>query len=403
MWWWIPLRSLWRNRRRALLSIAVIALGTAISFFVLGFVESSRASIQQSTVQEYANLQIASPDLWNDTAEGYDYLILPGDASRIETIVAADPAYAGSTQQLQFAGLLGVGTQTQVVSATAIVPDNGVLDFADLVTDGRPLAPSDTASVVVGRSLADRLGVSVGDVVTLTVTTVAGAYNASPFSIVGIYQFTSEQFESQVLFVPLPFAQLLLSTGGVDRIVVSLSRLDQTDPAKARIAGALAEAGLPYEPRSWDELSPFYKQLSSYFDALFGFLTLAVSVLVFFIILQVLTLAFLERTREIGTLRALGTTRGEVFRLFFTESTWLAVVGSAVGIGVGLLLGLVFNALGIEWRPPGTIEPVRLAVTLAFATAIIPFCVSLVATLLSALFPSIQASRLSVVDALRVE
>jgi len=403
MWWWIPLRSLWRNRRRALLSIAVIGLGTAISFFVLGFVDSSRASIQVSTVQEYANLQIASPDLWNDTADGYDYLIPPEDASRIETIVTADPAYAGSTQQLQFAGLLAAGNQTQVVSATAIAPENGVLDFADLVTDGRALTASDAASVVVGRSLADRLAVSVGDVVTLTVTTVAGAYNASPFRIVGIYRFTSEQFESQVLFVPLPFAQLLLATGGVDRIVVSLSRLGETDPAKARITGALAAAGLRYDPRSWDELSPFYRQLSSYFDALFGFLTLAVSVLVFFIILQVLTLAFLERTREIGTLRALGTTRGEVFRLFFTESVWLAVVGSAAGIGVGLLLGLVFNAVGIEWRPPGTIEPVRLAVTLAFATAIVPFGVSLVATLLSALFPSIQASRLSVVDALRVD
>jgi len=403
MWWWIPLRSLWRNRRRALLSVAVIGLGTAISLFVLGFVESSRALIQQSTVQEYANLQIASPDLWNDTGQGYEYLISPDDAARITAILTTDSAYSGSTQELQFAGLLAAGNQTQVVNVTAIAPENGVLDFRDLVTDGRGLTASDAASVVIGRSLADRLSVAVGDVVTLTATTVAGAYNASPFRIVGIYRFTSEQFEGQVLFVPLAFAQALLDTQGVDRIVVALSRIGETAPAKRRIGDALAAAALPYEPRSWDELSPFYRQLSSYFDALFGFLTLAVSVLVFFIILQVLTLAFLERTREIGTLRALGTTRGEVFRLFFTESVWLALVGSAAGIGAGLLLGLVFNAVGIEWQPPGTIEPVKLAVTLGITTAIVPFCVSLVATLLSALYPSIQASRLSVVDSLRVD
>lgn len=403
MWWWIPLRSLWRNRRRALLSVAVIGLGTAISFFVLGFVESSRASIQQSTVQEYANLQIASPDLWNDTAQGYEYLISPDDAARIAAILTMDSAYSGSTQELQFAGLLAAGDQTQVVNVISIAPENGVLDFRDLVTDGRGLTASDAASVVIGRSLADRLSAVVGDVVTLTATTVAGAYNASPFRIVGIYQFTSEQFEGQVLFVPLAFAQALLDTQGIDRIVVALSRIGDTAPAKRRIGDALAAAALPYEPRSWDELSPFYRQLSSYFDALFGFLTLAVSVLVFFIILQVLTLAFLERTREIGTLRALGTTRGEVFRLFFTESVWLALVGSAAGIGAGLLLGLVFNAVGIEWQPPGTIEPVKLAVTLGITTAIVPFCVSLVATLLSALYPSIQASRLSVVDSLRVD
>jgi len=128
-----------------------------------------------------------------------------------------------------------------------------------------------------------------------------------------------------------------------------------------------------------------------------------VFVLVFFIILQVLTLAFLERTREIGTIRALGTTRAQVFRLFFAESAWLAVIGSAAGIAVGLLLGAVFNAAGIEWRPPGTVEPVRLGVQQGLATAAVPFVVSVAATLLSALFPSLEAARLRVVDALRVD
>ena len=150
-------------------------------------------------------------------------------------------------------------------------------------------------------------------------------------------------------------------------------------------------------------MSPFYKQLAAYFDALFGFLTLAISILVFFIILQVLTLAFLERTREIGTLRALGTTQGEVFRQFFAESAWLAAIGSLAGVVVGVLLAWGFNIVGIEWLPPGTIDPVLLASRIEPKTALVPFAVSVFATLLSALYPSTQASRLRVVDALRVE
>ncbi len=403
MGWRLPLRSLWRNRRRTLLSLAVIALGTAVSVFVLGFLENSRLQIQDSTVQQYGNLQIASPLLWEDTAEGFEYLIAPDVAARLDTVWASEPTYRGSTRQLQFSGLLGAGRLTQVITVTAIEPENGILDFADLAVDGRGLVAADTAAAFVGRSLAERLSLGVGDAVTVTLTTVDGAYNASPFLIVGIYQYSNEQFEQQVVFVPLAFGQRLLNTAGFDRVVVALDAVASTEPAAARVAARLAGDGLALEARTWDVLSPFYRQLAAYFDALFGFLTLAISILVFFIILQVLTLAFLERTREIGTLRALGTTQGEVFRQFFAESAWLAVLGSLVGAAAGSLLAVGFNAVGIEWRPPGTIDPVVLASRIEVEVALLPFAISVVATLLSALYPAAQASRLRVVDALRVE
>lgn len=403
MWWWIPLRSLWRNRRRTLLSLAIIALGTAISFFVLGFVDSSRRLIQESTVHEYGNLQIGSPILWSGERDSYDRLIPPRGVAEVEAALAGEPGLVGATTQLQFSGLLAWGERTQVVRVTGVVPQNGVLDFDDLVVSGRGLLPSDAASVLVGRSLAERLGLSPGDTVTVTLTTVSGAYNASPFSVAGTYRFTNESFEQLVVFVPLAYAQRVLNTDGVDRVIVSLARLEDTNPARDRLRRELGSAGASLVVRTWDELSPYYKQLSSYFDLLFGFLTLAVSVLVFFIILQVLTLAFLERTREIGTIRALGTTREQVFRLFLSESAWLAVTGAAAGVVLGLVLGVGFNAVGIAWRPPGTVEPVRLAVRWSAATAAVPFLVSVAATLLSALYPSWQAARLGVVDALRVD
>ncbi len=402
MGWRLPLRSLWRNRRRTALSLAVIALGTAVSIFVLGFLENSRLQIQDSTVQQYGNLQVASPLLWDDTAEDYEYLISPSDADHVTALLAADATYRGSTRQLQFSGLLGANAQTQAIAVTAIEPANGVLDFAGLAVDGRGLIPSDTASAFVGRSLAKRLSLAVGDVVTMTLATVDGAYNASPFRIVGIYRYSNEQFESQVVFVPLAFGQRLLNTSGVDRLVVALDAVASTEPARSRLVAGLANYGFPLEARTWDELSPFYKQLASYFDALFGFLTLAISVLVFFIILQVLTLAFLERTREIGTLRALGATQGGVFRQFFAESAWLAGLGSLIGAVAGSLLVVAFNSAGILWTPPGTIDPFVLASRVG-PSAALPVAVSVVATLLSALYPSTRASRLRVVDALRVD
>jgi len=403
VWWWIPLRSLWRNRRRTLISLAIIAFGTAISLFVLAFLDNARDQIRDVSVAEYGNLQIASPLLFDDEAEGYEYLLTPDHVEALTALLRNEPSYVASTVQLEFPGLAASGNQTQVVRLRAIEPENGLLDFGEYVVEGRELRPDDLASALVGRALADLLSLEVGDAITVTLTTVDGAYNASPFVIAGIYGFSSEQVESQVLLVPLRFGLLLLNTNGIDRVIVELDRIAATDAAAARIEAGLADAELPLEVRTWEELSPIYQQLSSYFDLLFGFLTLAISVLVFFIILQVLTLAFLERTREIGTLRALGTTRGEVFWLFFSESAWLAVLGSLIGILAGILLSLGFNALGIEWLPPGTVEPSVLGTRIGPLTVLLPFLVSLVATLLSALYPALQAARLRVVDALRVE
>lgn len=403
MWWWIPLRSLWRNRRRTLLSIAIIAFGTAISLFVLAFLDDARDEIRDSSVSEYGNLQIASPLLFDDTAEGYEYLMTPDHIRTIDELLSKEASVVATTVQLQFPGLAAAGNRTQTVRLRAIEPENGLIDFADFVATGRALQPNDVAAVLIGRTLADRLSLDVGDPLTVTLTTVEGAYNASPLVISGIFEFSSEQVESQLLLIPLRFGQLLLNTVGVDRIIISLRDIDDTDPAAARIATELTDRGLPLDVRTWEELSPIYRQLSSYFDLLFGFLSLAISVLVFFIILQVLTLAFLERTREIGTLRALGTTRGEIFRLIFSESVWLAILGSLVGILGGVLLSLGFNSLGIEWLPPGTVNPSVLATQIGWRTALFPLLVSLVATLLSSLYPSVQAARLQIVDALREE
>jgi putative ABC transport system permease protein len=383
--------------------VAVIALGTAISLFVFGFLEDAKYQIQATTVNEYGNLQIASPQLWNDTADGYEYLLSPETQAQVLALLDQHTNIAGSTSQLQFPGLIAAGNQTQIVRVTAQVPGNDTLNADGFVIDGRPLQPSDVASVLMGRSLANRLGLKVDDVATLTLTTVNGAYNATPLRIVGIYRFTSEQVELQSLFLPQSFAQILLNTPSVDRIIVNLTSIEATDSSAATIQSQLDAAGLALEVQVWYELSPFYQQLAGFFDLLFGFLTLAVFILVFFIILQVLTLAFLERTREIGTIRALGTTQGQILGQLLLESVWLALLGSLTGVMVGFLFGTGFNALGIQWQPPGTVEESVLAVRISFLTALPPFGVSVFATLLSALFPAIQTSRLRVVDALRVD
>ena len=89
--------------------------------------------------------------------------------------------------------------------------------------------------------------------------------------------------------------------------------------------------------------------------------------------------------------------------MFFVESAWLALFGSLIGVVGGVLFSMAFNAVGIEWTPPGTVDPVTFTIVVTPLTILPPFIVGLVATLISGLFPSLRTSRIRVVDALRVE
>ncbi len=398
----LPLRNLLRSRRRTGLSAAVIALGTAVALLVLGFVDASRGLIKETTVQQFGNLQVAAPELWADEGELADRLLSPETASGARSLAADQPGVTGVTAQLAFSGLVSQRRSSQAVQAVGVEPQNPVLSYEQLVVKGRDLQPDDRGAVLLGQTLADELGMEIGGFVNLTATTVDGAYNVLPLEVIGIYTFPTAQVEARQIFLPLAAAQILLGVEAVDRLVVALERLELTEPVAASLQQALGAAALGLEIRTWDELSPFYTQLSGFFDILFGLLIMAVFVLVFFILLQVLTLAFSERIREVGTLRALGTKQGQVMQLFVGEAAWLGLLGGAVGLAAGALLAVGFNAAAIPWQPPGSLEPVALAVRIGWPTIAVPLAVSTLSTILSAVFPAFQAGRVSVVDALRV-
>ncbi len=396
----IPLRNLSRNRRRTLLSLAIIALGTMMIYAVRGYVDDSILSYRANTVKQFGNFQIASPLLWAEQTENFEYLIPPESVARIGAILEEIPEVTAYTVQLGLSGLAITERKTKVVRATALEPQNPALDYNDLVVEGSGLNPDDRAKVLIGRTLAEELQLKPGDFFTMTTTTVDGAYNVGPLQVAGIYTLNNAIAEGQLIFVPLSYGQILLDTTGVTKVIVTTNTIDNTERVAALVQRKLTEAGLDFEVRTWEQLAEFYRQIKGFFDILFGFLTIAVSVLVFFIVLQVLTLSFLERTREVGTIRAIGTKRYQVFLMFFMESVFLGVLGSLVGIVVGWLAGQGFNSVGIGWTPPGAIEPIPVQVRLGLQNAIAPLVISTVATMLSALYPALHSARLNVVEAL---
>jgi putative ABC transport system permease protein len=397
----LALRNVFRNRRRTLFSLAVLVVGMSILLVVLAFQGEFLRATRLSLACETGAVQVADERLFDGAPSGYEYLISPAQLDRVLALIAAEEGVLGVTQQLNFAGLIGDERGSTLIIGRGVVPCNCVQGYECIVTTGEPLAEDASRQVILGAGLARKLNVRPGDRINIATGTVSGNFNAATVDVVGELTYSVEEIEKQLGLFPIAFVQRLLKTDGIERILIGLEDLDSADAFSARLQAALDDAGIPLATRTWETLNPSYESIRSFYAAFTGLAAVGIFVFVFFSVLEVLTISFLERTREIGTLRAFGTTRSHVFRGFLLEGASLGLIGGLLGVAVGTGLVLVFNALRVTWTPPGAAIPQAIRLLIGFDVVLIPFAVAVVATLVSAVYPSWKNAKLRIVDALR--
>jgi putative ABC transport system permease protein len=170
---------------------------------------------------------------------------------------------------------------------------------------------------------------------------------------------------------------------------------------RASLGALLAGHSPPLAVTGWIERAPFYIQVRNLYVGIFWFLGSVIFVLVVLSTSNTLVMAVMERVREIGTLRALGTGTGEIGALIVWEALWLGFFGALAGDLAGLLAIAALNAAGLQMPPPpGAVNPIdlRLAyVPEAFGGAV---ALMLAVMVLAAIGPVLRATRLRIVEAL---
>lgn len=396
----IAARNVLRNKRRTAFSVGVTALGVAILYFVMGFITESFDSIKANLTREIGAVQIADAKLFDNKTERYEYLIPPEIVEQIVALLRDDPRVRGYTWTLGFAGLIGNEKSSTVVVGRGLIPDNPIEDYSGVVVAGRPLTNDGTPQILIGRRLAEILNVRPGDIINVATGTASGAFNAASATIVGIIRYNNIAQEGQIGIVTIEFAQQLLRTQGVERVLIQLADLDQAEAFAQEITAKLAALQIPLEARPWQKLTAFYDSIRAFWGVFAAFTTIGVFVLVFFSVLEVLTMSFLERTREVGTIRAIGTNRLQVFRIFLAEGTILGLLGGVLGVLAGAALGLWLNTVSLQWLPPGALDPVPVRVSLDVPVAVVPFLTALISTFLGTLYPAWKTARKNIVEAL---
>ena len=235
-----------------------------------------------------------------------------------------------------------------------------------------------------------------------------GAPNVATLSVIAAEGQGFKELDELAVILQLEQAQQLVYGRAAPRataILVQLANTASMTEAQDRISALLAKipSDKPLTVRSFETLNPFYVQSRQLLDTIFGFIFVLIGGIVLFTVGNTMNAAVVERTVEIGTLRAIGLRQAGIRRLFLAEGFLLGCLGAALGVGAALVVAVGFNGLNLTWIPPGTSELVPLGLQVWGQTRmIIGTTLGLIAiAVASAWLPAYRAAGLKIVEALR--
>jgi putative ABC transport system permease protein len=456
----LALRNLLRNRRRSLTTLLAMVIGICAVLIFGGYARNATYALQTGYVQMHGHLQIQHSNYFlygsgNPAAYGI------ANYPRIMDVVKQDPVLAPLlavvTPKLQLGGIAGnfaAGLSKNVVASGIVVAeqnqmrtwdDYGAMSYSPqfaltntsqesvLIGTGvarmlqlcgplkvsncpqapaapvsaEPAAPDDITALSALEQVAQTPSTSQTQIEMLAAN-VHGAPNVVNLKVVKAENWGFKEFDDSVMVMHLAQAQRLVFGGAppqVTAIQIQLQHTGQMAAARARLQQLLDSTfkDEPLEIQDYETLAPIYGQTIRFFDSVFGFISTLIGVIVLFTVGNTMSMAVVERTVEIGTLRAMGQRRSGIRTLFVSEGLLLGLIGALLGVSIALLVASLINHSGLTWTPPGYVYAYPLKVRvwgdlgLIFGSAIGLVVVAVV----SAWWPANRAAKLMIVDALR--
>ena len=400
----LAFRNVFRNRRRTVMTLMMVGGGVAGLLMVGGFFAFMFRGLRESTIHNgLGHLQIFTTEHFSrDEVHVLDTGI--SDWRQVAASVRATDHVRGVAPRIEFYGMLSNGVKSSVFMGSAVDPDaERAMDFSPRMASGRDLASNSNGEVeaLIGTGVARSMSVKVGDGLTILAVTADGALNGIDVQIVGIVNTGFKDLDDRYLRITLPSAQRLLASDRVTNLVVGLDKTENTDAVAAAFTTRLHGLSQPMVLKKWIDLASYYKQVRSLFSGIFVFLGVIVFFMVLMASVNTLLMAMMERTREIGTMLAMGTPRPWIVALFMLEATVTGFLGAAVGVIIGNLLGVALNASGLHLPPPpGLSTEMSFRVLHVPALMIGSSIMVIVSLALASILPAIRASRLQIAEAL---
>ena len=398
-------RNLWRHARRTWLTIGAMVFSNMLLVFMISLQFSMYGLMIDNTLKVFTgHLQVQAPG-YNDDQKMRQ--VVPG----VEPLAAQLRSELGNDDIAARAWAFALASSEERsygIGIYGVEPDfePRVSNIPGLVTQGRYLAESDAAEIVVGSVLARNLRVSVGDELTLLGSGLDGSFAAAIVNVVGVFESGIPDLDRNVAQLPLgTFQDMFYMDGAGHQVVLFADSLGSVESLRRRV-----EPLLPPDESlvvlDWDALEPGLKQAIQADISSAFFMYFILVILVAFSVLNTQLMSVLERTREFGIVMALGLKPGRLGRLVMLETALMGFVGLALGALVGGLVTAWFTSNGLAL--PGMEEmaaqfnlPARVYPSVNIPSLLIGPVVVFLFTLLAAAYPALRLHRTNIVAAMR--
>lgn len=404
----VALRNLYRNRRRTLLSLLVISVGTAGLLLTAGFIRYSFNGLRDAIINgglghfEVRPLETSVDGIAAPARAGTPPSF--SDWREARAAIESSPHVLAAGATIQFAGVVTNGDRTASFLGVAVEPERERrMGIAVRIRSGENLqeAAGDHEAVLLGAGLARELGAAPADTITVLIAAADGSLNAVDLTVAGSFSSGFQDLDDRILKMHTATAQRLLGTDDVTSLVVNLKDTRSQPQAEADLRQRLTALDQPVSIIGWDLRAPFYGQVRALYIGIFVFLGAIVAALVALANSNTLMMSVLERVREFGTLLAIGTTRAQLAGLLVWEVMWLGLLGTTAGGILGFGLAAIINASKIKMPPPpAAVDPIDLALSVAPSDLVWAFTFMLLILLLAAVPPILRLFRLKIVEAL---
>src|SRR5512141_2274536 len=339
-------RNIWRHKRRTIIIVLAMSVTLALMMWYDGLINGWTDAIYGNAVKVLGgNIQVHAQG-YREEANSNPLFPL-ADPQAVIKAAEASPLTVAATQRITTGGLVTSREGAFSVGIIGIEPEKElkVNIIGQNVKEGRNIASADLDSVLIGKGLADAMGVKVGDRITMVGSSQHDQMRQRTMTIVGIYDLGLADMEKQDVYISLGEAQTLYEVNGSTEVAIFLDKLGQ----ESSVINAM-QPGLPgYEIESFQAN---YPELASTINTKSGVMNVF-SVIIIAIagvgILNLLLMAVYERTREIGMLGAMGLKPSQISLLFILEGTMIGLLGVAVGIVFGLALNGLLMKVGMDF------------------------------------------------------